>query len=199
MKLRFWHRVAAIVGGPLLGLSLPLVACAQADLMGLQTGDLQIQTDATDYHITTGDFTMPHHILAQRPGMQITGDHASGNGKKRLFIIEGHVVVHQDAHPAPNPGGHAQAASTLTTNRLSVDLAAKVYTADGQVHFTQGLRTVTADHGVLHDATHDLHLTGHVQILDAGQSVAADTVDYNTRTEDITAHDNVRITVPVQR
>jgi lipopolysaccharide assembly outer membrane protein LptD (OstA) len=170
---------------------------AQQSIMGVQTGDLQIHTDSTDYNINSGDFSMPHHVSATRPGMTIDGDRAHGNGKRRIVYIEGHVVVHQSAG-APMPGGRASEPSTLTTDRLTVEMGARIYTADGNVHFTQGLRTVVADHGVLHDATHDLHLTGHVSINDAEQSLSADSVDYNTRTEDVQAHNNVRINVPVQ-
>jgi lipopolysaccharide assembly outer membrane protein LptD (OstA) len=171
---------------------------AQQSIMGVQTGDLRIQTDSTDYNINSGDFTMPHHVSATRPGMTIDGDRAHGNGKRRIVYIEGHVVVHQSAG-SPMPGGRASEPSTLTTNRLTVEMGTRIYTAEGNVHFTQGMRNVTADRGVMHDATHDLNLTGHVAINDADQSLSADSVDYNTRTEDVQAHNNVRINVPVQQ
>ena len=189
---------------PLLGVFIvcvQTVALAQEGVMGVQTGDLRIHTDSTDYNINTGDFTMPHHISANRPGTQIDGDHAHGNGKHRIVVIQGHVVVHQDGS-GPNGGlpgsGHSGEPSTLTADILTVELTTKIYTAEGHVHFVQGLRTVTADHGVLRDLSHDLHLTGNVQINDADQALSADSVDYNTHTEEVHARDNVRITVPVQ-
>ena len=186
-----------------LALSMCMPAVAFADdgsAMGVQTGDLRIHTDSTDYNINTGDFTMPHHVSANRPGTQIDGDRAHGNGKRKIVVVEGHVVVHQQAGSQGIAGsGRSSEPSTLICDRLTVELASKTYTADGHVHFDQGLRNVTADRGVLHDVTHDLHLTGNVQINDADQSLSADSVDYNTRTEDVHAHDNVRITVPVQQ
>lgn len=175
-------------------------AFADGGAMGVQTGDLRIHTDSTDYNINTGDFTMPHHVSATRPGTQIDGDRAHGNGKRKIVVIQGHVVVHQDGNGPGLPGtGRSGEPSTLTADSLTVELATKTYTAQGHVHFTQGTRTVVADRGLLHDLSHDLHLSGNVQINDGDQALAADSVDYNTRTEDIHAHDNVRITVPAQQ
>lgn len=174
--------------------SLRSPVAAQQSIMGVQTGDLRIQTESTDYQINTGDFTMPHHLSATRPGMTIDGDRARGNGKRRIVQVDGHVVVHQSAESS----GSGEP-STLTADRLILELGPRVYTAEGNLHFSQGTRTVTADRGVLHEGTHVLQLSGHVEIHDGDQSIAADAVDYNTQSEDVKAHENVRILVPARQ
>jgi lipopolysaccharide assembly outer membrane protein LptD (OstA) len=172
-----------------------------AGMMGMESGDLRIQTDSTDYNIGTGDFTMPHHVSATRPGTQIDGDHAFGNGKQKIVHLEGHVAVHSDGQDAGSSplGSHSNNhdPSTLTTDKLTIQLGLKRYAANGHVHFVQGSRNAVADRATLDDATHDLHMMGNVHLEDNGQSLDSDTLDYNTETEEVHANTNVQIIVPI--
>lgn len=192
------RRLAAIAAGAGL---LYATGGLAAGLVGMESGDLRISTDATDYNIATGDFTMPHHVNASRPGTIIDGDRAHGNGKAKTVILEGHVVIHNSGDGGGTisslGASDSREPSVLMTDKLTIELTPKTYTADGHVHFVQGGRVATADRAVLNDHTHDLHLMGNVHLEDTGQSLDAATLDYNTASEHVHANDNVRIVVPL--
>ena len=78
-----------------------------------------------------------------------------------------------------------------------MDLQPKIYTAKGHVHFVQGKRVANAEHAVLNDITHDLYLTGNVHLEDKGQTLEAQSLHYNTQTQQVNAKQDVQIIVPL--
>jgi lipopolysaccharide assembly outer membrane protein LptD (OstA) len=158
----------------------------------LTNGQFSVETDETNYNLTNGDFDMPHHVHFTRPGTDVTGDRAHGNTRANTITITGHVVLHQTG-AVNSLGAGAQKVtseepSTLTTDELFVDGKAKTYTANGNVHWSQGNKRLSADHGVLNEVTHLLNLQGNVHIEQDQQSMDADRVDYDTDTEQGTAY-----------
>jgi len=189
------------------GILLAAPMRAAAEVAELASGDLRISTASTDYDIASGVFTMPHHVHADRPGMQIDGDTAHGNTRRRIVVLTGHVILHQDggAHPDALIAPRLESAtpstnsppSTLTAERLSINLATKISIADGHVHFVQGTRTVDAKQATLNEVTHDLFLSGDVTVVDGHQRLAAQRMTYNTKTQQVHATENVEIVVPL--
>src|SRR5665213_1949812 len=169
---------------------------------GLSTPDYRIETSETHWNFNTGDFTMPHRVRFFRPGTDAVGDKANGNSKQGTATLIGSVVVH-DSGNATEAGDAAYRGSgpaTLTCDKLDIDSKAKLYTATGNVHFSQGARTGTADHGVLNRATGMLHLDGSVHLSDNGSTLSADSVDYNINTKDADVHGNpAAMTQPANR
>lgn len=158
----------------------------------LTNGQFTVETDETNYNLTNGDFDMPHHVHFTRPGTDVTGDRAHGNTRGNTITITGHVTLHQTG-AVNSLGAGAQKVtteepSTLTTDELQVDGKAKTYTAVGNVHWAQGNKRLSADHGVLNEVTHLLNLQGNVHIEQDQQSMDADHVDYNTESEQGTAY-----------
>ncbi|HXP92578.1 MAG TPA: L-threonylcarbamoyladenylate synthase [Candidatus Binatia bacterium] len=154
----------------------------------LTNGQFSVETDETNYNLNNGDFEMPHHVHFTRPGTDVTGDRAHGNTRNDTITITGHVVLHQTG-AVNSLGAGAQKVtseepSTLMTDELQVDGKAKTYTAIGNVHWAQGNKKLSADHGVLNELTHQLNLQGNVHIEQNQQSMDADRVDYDTETED---------------
>jgi lipopolysaccharide export system protein LptA len=136
------------------------------------------------YNFTSGEYRFPERFNASRSGTDITADTATGNSKKKVMHATGHVIVHQNA-PLKSGGDVSkvtQEPSTLTCDKLDADGNAKTYVATGNVHFTQANREGTSDTGTLNDATHMLHMEGHVHLRDKDQLLDADVVDYNTET-----------------
>ena len=171
------------------------VAAAQAPLpqpnSGFSNGDFTVETDQTNYNLKTGEFTMPHHVKFTRPGTDVTGDRAVGNSQKDVITITGNVVLHQTGplnELGPSTTHLGTEPSTLTTDSLAIDGKKKVYVATGNVVYTQADKKVTADHGTLDQINHTLDLNGNVHISQGDQSMAAETVHYNTLTEDVEAH-----------
>jgi lipopolysaccharide assembly outer membrane protein LptD (OstA) len=157
-----------------------------------------IQTDKFNYNLNTGDFTIPGRFTATRQGTDVTADRATGNSKSKIMHAEGHVVVHQNEPPAGKPNDLTGRPSTLTCDKLDVDGTKKLYTATGDMHFTQeGGREATSDNAVLDDASHHLHMEGHVRVRDGDQTVEADVLDYDTQTGQLDGNGNVTITAPV--
>jgi lipopolysaccharide export system protein LptA len=157
---------------------------------GLQTQDYRIETDETHWNFNTGDFTMPHRVKFFRPGTDAVADKATGNSKKGTAILTGSVVVH-DSGNAPEAGTESYSGNgpaTLTCDQLSIDSKQKVYIADGHVHFTQGTRSGTADHGTLNRGAGTLELTGNVKLTDADQTLTATDLIYNLNTKDVDVH-----------
>jgi lipopolysaccharide export system protein LptA len=96
-----------------------------------------------------------------------------------------------DSGGAPEAKGASEYSSsgpsTITCDQLTLDSKTKTYDAQGNVHFTQGNRTATAQRGVLNQTAHSLHLEGNVVLTEGGSSMKADVVDYNLQTKDVVA------------
>ncbi len=201
---------------PFLRALLPLglaLACGAGALAATQqrsnspTGTLstpayKIETDETQANFNTGDFTMPHKVRFYRPGTDATGDRAQGNSKRGTVSLFGNVVVH-DSGNAGEAGDAAYKGSgpaTLTADQLDVDSKARVYTATGHFHFTQGTRSGTAEKATLDRSAGTLHLEGGVRLSDNGQNMSGDIVDYNLNTKEVHAFGKpIEMTQPVQQ
>jgi lipopolysaccharide assembly outer membrane protein LptD (OstA) len=163
---------------------------AAAPAGGLQTPDYRIETDETHWNFNSGDFTMPHRVRFYRPGTDAVGDKASGNSKQGTVTLVGSVVVH-DSGNATEAGDASYSGSgpaTLTCDELQVDSKARLYTAIGHVHFSQGSRSGTSDRAILNRGNGSLHLEGGVHLTDNGSTVSANSVDYNLNTKDAEVH-----------
>ncbi|HZO93933.1 MAG TPA: LptA/OstA family protein [Candidatus Baltobacteraceae bacterium] len=155
---------------------------------GLQTPDYRIETSETHWNFNTGEFSMPHRVKFYRPGTDATGDRATGNSKNGTATLYGHVVVHDSGNTATSVGSGAYSGSgpaTLTCDQLDVDSKAKLYTATGHVHFSQGTRSGSASKAILNRANGTLHLEGDVHLSDSGSTLIASSVDYNLNTKDV--------------
>ena len=194
---RFWNLLLP------LGLALTCGATAlaaapssNAGSSGLQTANYRIDTTETQANLDTGDFTMPHKVRFFRPGTDAVGDRASGNTKRGTVSLFGNVVVH-DSGNATEAGSAAaykgSGPATLTCDQLDVDSKARVYTATGHFHFTQGARTGNAERAVLDRGAGTLHLEGNVHLTDNGSTISADIVDYNLNTKYVQTHGNPTI------
>jgi lipopolysaccharide assembly outer membrane protein LptD (OstA) len=157
---------------------------------GLQTAAYRIETDETKANFNTGDFTMPHKVRFFRPGTDAIGDRAQGNSKRGTVSLFGNVVVHDsgNASEASDAAYKGSGPATLTCDQLDVDSKARVYTATGHFHFTQGSRTGSADRAALDRNAGTLHLEGNVHLSDNGSTISANVVDYNLNTKDVQTH-----------
>ena len=183
-----------------LNLTLPLglaLACGATALAaptpsapGLQTAAYRIETDETKANFNTGDFTMPHRVRFFRPGTDAIGDRAQGNSKRGTVSLFGNVVVHDsgNASEASDAAYKGSGPATLTCDQLDVDSKARVYTATGNFHFTQGTRTGSANRALLDRNAGTLHLEGNVHLSDNGSTISANVVDYNLNTKDVQTH-----------
>jgi lipopolysaccharide export system protein LptA len=178
-----------------LGLALAFGATASAapparSMQGLQTAAYRIETDETQANFNTGDFTMPHKVRFYRPGTDAIGDRAQGNSKRGTVSLFGNVVVHDsgNASEASDAAYKGSGPATLTCDQLDVDSKARVYTAIGHFHFTQGTRTGSADRAALDRNAGTLHLEGNVHLSDNGSTISANIVDYNLNTKDVQTH-----------
>ena len=113
---------------------------------------------------------------------------------------EGHGVVHQtQATGAAKANDLTDRPSTLTCDKLDVNGTRQLYTAAGNMHFTQeGGREATSDTAVLDDAAHHLHMEGRVHVKNGDQTVDANVLDYDTQTGELDGNGNVTITTPVE-
>lgn len=183
-----------------LALALPFAALAQSAGSNIAGFD-KIHTDKINFNINNGDFTIPDAFSATRQGTDITADRATGNSKSKMLHAVGHVVVRQNA-PLADRGRATdltQRPSTLTTDTLDVDGTRKLYTATGNMHFTQeGGRDATSDRATLNDGTHKLHMEGHVHVKNGEQTISSDVLDYDTLTGQLDGNGNVTITSPVE-
>jgi lipopolysaccharide assembly outer membrane protein LptD (OstA) len=157
---------------------------------GLQTAAYRIETDETKANFNTGDFTMPHRVRFFRPGTDAIGDRAQGNSKRGTVSLFGNVVVHDsgNASEASDAAYKGSGPATLTCDQLDVDSKARVYTAIGHFHFTQGARTGSAERATLDRTAGTLHLEGNVHLSDSGSTISANIVDYNLNTKDVQTH-----------
>ncbi len=190
-----------------------LAAVAGSALAAPQTGDAanstlnnfagfdSIKTAQFHYNFNNGNFNFPVHFFATREGTDIAADQGSGNSERKMLHATGHVIVHQNQ--AVGGGGKAstftQKPSTLTCDTLDVDGNRKLYTATGNMRFTQeGGKEATSDRAVLDDANHHLHMEGHVRVRDGERSMQAEVLDYDTLTGELNGNGNVTITAPVE-
>ena len=160
-----------------------------------------IKTARFSYNIINGNFEFPGHFDATRGGTNITADRATGNSQRKQMRAEGHVVVHQNQalQGSAKTVDLTQRPSTLTCDLLDVDGNRKMYTATGNMHFMQeGGREASADHAVLDDANHHLHLEGHAHVRNGAQTIDSDVLDYDTVTGQLEGNGNVTITAPVE-
>lgn len=156
-----------VVRGFLALLSVALIAAAPPrPAAGFNFSDWQVTTGELDWNYQTGAFTTPGHVQLSRPGSQIQAGRASGNTKTKQALLTGNVWLHDQNGVLTNFSGGAGGPkpATLTCDSLQIDGVAKVYTATGHVHFTQGGSSVTADRAIMNGFTHDLHLYGNVQL-----------------------------------
>ncbi len=142
-------------------------APAQSSVAGLTFGDWNFSSDSLDANWTSGDFNAPTHVHLDRPGNTVDADRAVGNFKQKFATFYGHVVLHDASGAFSSLAGGRKGGqpSTLLCDQLQVDSASKLYTATGSVHFTQGASALSADRAVLNQATHELHLSGHVHVI----------------------------------
>jgi lipopolysaccharide export system protein LptA len=157
---------------------------------GMEMNGYQIETDQTNWNMTSGDFTMPHEVKVTRPGTDGRGDHAKGNTKLGTATLIGNVVVHDNgnAPEAKDAGTDYQGPSTITCDELTIDSKNKSYDAQGNVRFVQGNRVGTAERGVLNQLKHTLHLEGNVVLAEGDSTMKAAVVDYNLQTRDVIAN-----------
>ena len=131
---------------------------------------------------------MPHKVRFSRPGTErAVADRAEGNDKRGSVTLIGNVVVHDSGGQAVLPGAAPSGGgtTTLTTDRLEIDSKAKLYTAIGNVHFSQGERTGSAQRGSLDRTANVLRLEGAVSLNDATSALSANTVVYNLGSKDV--------------
>ena len=133
---------------------------------GFSFSDWQVATGQLDANWASGNFTTPGHIVLTRPGSSIEADHASGNFKTHQATLNGNVVLHDSNGVLTGFAGQgaSRVPSTLTCDNLDIDGTTKTYVATGNVHFTQGGRSVRAGRAVMNGITHDIHLYDHVQL-----------------------------------
>jgi lipopolysaccharide export system protein LptA len=146
-----------------------------------------VQTTQIHYNQNSGDFTMPDKAKFSRPGTEANGDRAQGNTKRGTLTLSGNVTVH-DSGSAPEVGEQAYGGNgpaNLSCNTLDVDAKSKIYTADGNVHFSQGSRTGAAEHGTLDRGSSKLRLERNVKLTDGDSSMTANSVDYNLTSKDV--------------
>jgi lipopolysaccharide export system protein LptA len=165
-------------------------AAAPSASSGMEMNGYQIETDQTNWNMTSGDFTMPHEVKVTRTGTDARGDHAKGNTKLGTATLIGSVVVHDNgnAPEAKEAGSDYQGPSTITCDELTIDSKNKSYDAHGNVRFVQGNRVATADRGVLNQLKHTLHLEGNVVLAEGEGTMKAGVVDYNLQTRDVVAN-----------
>ena len=178
------------------------LAAAPSASSALQTPAYRIETDETQANFNTGDFTMPHRVRFYRPGTDAVGDRAQGNSKRGNVSLFGNVVVH-DSGNASEAGDAAYKGSgpaTLTCDQLDVDSKARVYTATGHFHFTQGTRNGSADKATLDRNAGMLHLEGNVHVSDNGENMSGSIIDYNLNTKEVHAYGKpIEMTQPAQQ
>ncbi len=162
-----------------------------------------VETAQLHYNQNSGDFTMPGKAKFSRPGTDATGDRAQGNTKRGTLTLSGNVTVH-DSGSAPEVGEAAYGGNgpaNLTCDTFDVDAKSKVYIADGNVHFSQGARTGSAEHGSLDRGSSKLRLERNVKLTDGDSRMTASSVDYNLTTKDVVVHGGpiiIRQPVPSQ-
>lgn len=168
----------------------------------VDTGEVTFSTPGTFImNNKSGDFTVPQDFTIARPGSDARADRATGNFKKKIAYLTGNVVLHQ-RQPITNRGQNVKEATkkpmTITCNELTVDWAAKTYTAVGRVHVVQDGDTVDADRAVLNDVTNEITLQGNVRMHQGPSKTAqAPRVEYDSQTKDYQATGGAIAVFPV--
>jgi lipopolysaccharide assembly outer membrane protein LptD (OstA) len=160
-----------------------------------------VHASSIDANFKSGDFSTPAKVVMTRVGGDVSADRANGNYKKQVLYLNGHVVMHDSQGTGINsleggaPSGPSSP-STLTADQAQIDGAAKVYKANGSVHYVQADTVVDASNGTLNDATHSLLLEGAVHIVQGARSMTAQRVLYNTLTGTAHAEGDVTMQFP---
>jgi lipopolysaccharide assembly outer membrane protein LptD (OstA) len=167
----------------------PAPAPSATTSSAMEMNGYQIETDQTNWNLSSGDFTMPHEVKVTRPGTDARGDKAKGNTKLGTATLVGNVIVHDNggAPEAKDAGADYQGPATITCDELTLDSKNKSYDARGNVRFVQGNRIGTAERGVLNQTKHTLHMEGNVVLAEGQTSMKAGVVDYNLQTRDVIA------------
>ena len=134
---------------------------------GFSFQDWHVQTNQLDTNWQTGTFDVPVHITLTRPGSDISADRANGNFKAHQATLTGHVVLHDTNGVLTNFAGEAggtHAPATLTCDTLNIQGATRTYVATGNVYFKQGGSEVRAQRAVMDGVSHEIHLSGGVQL-----------------------------------
>ncbi|MBV8579384.1 MAG: LPS export ABC transporter periplasmic protein LptC [Candidatus Eremiobacteraeota bacterium] len=172
--------LAAVVAALAAASPAPVPSSTPSSIM--QTPYWRVETTAINQK-GNGDFTMPEKVTFARPGSDGTSDRAEGNSQRGTVSLIGNVVIHDNgsAEEAQEDPEYAKGGpSTLTCDRLDVDAKARVYTAIGNVKYTQGDRSMTSDHATLDRQLHKILLSGHVYAANGDAHMRADSVRYDT-------------------
>lgn len=177
-------------------------ASASAAPASFDLGVWTVHASSIDANFKSGDFSTPAKVVMTRNGGDVSADRANGNYKKQTLFLNGHVVMHDSQGNGLNSlagtGAQAQPSSpsTLTADQAQIDGAAKVYKANGNVHYVQADTVVDANRGTLNDAEHNLLLEGSVHIVQGARSMTAQKVLYNTITGGAHAEGDVTMQFP---
>lgn len=174
-------------------------APAKKTAAGTTVGAWTLKTDELQANLKSGKFVAPGHVTMTRAdGSVVEADRADGNFRHKQAKLYGHVSVHD----ASGTFGLRSATAvhhdpaTLTADKVAVDDVARVYDADGSVHYEQGQTSVDAQKAHLNDVTHKLDLTGKVHVVQGQKTLDADSATYNTVTGDGEADGNAMMIFP---
>jgi lipopolysaccharide assembly outer membrane protein LptD (OstA) len=131
------------------------VAIAGAGKSNVAGGFDSLKTATIGSDSSTGDFTIPGSFQATRQGVDISGDRAHGNTRSNKVSVIGDVVVKV-----------LKRSGMLTCDRMEIDGARRLYHAIGNVRYIEPSRDLAADSADMNEATHMLHMKGHVRVTD---------------------------------
>lgn len=159
-----------------------------------------LHTTSLDFNDKTGDFSVPNSLTMTRQGGDVEADRANGNYRTQMVTLYGNVTMHdQTGNFAGMATGSVQkprGPATLTADQVRIDGKARVYTANGHVHYVQQNTTVDADRGMLNDVSHMLYLSGNARVAQGERNVVADHIAYNTVSGQAHAQGNVTMQFP---
>lgn len=161
---------------------------ASAGALLTSQGNYTIETDAENYNLNTGNFTMPHSVKFTRPGTEATADRAEGNTKDGTATLIGNVVIHDNGNAPEAESEKAyrgNGPATLDCDRLEVDSKKKIYTCIGNVKFEQKDEHGQADRAQLDRSSGKLVMTGNVKLEQNGSTLDAQNLDYDLNTKDV--------------
>src|SRR5262249_38060477 len=128
----------------------------------------------------------------------------------RLVVLEGgpEGVLSAEPRPAPRAKAKAKDVGTRTVKSNAFNMAFDAEKGDltaaefrGDVVMPEPGRQAWAEHAVLNDAQGILSLSGNPRVRDEGRGgdLRADAIDIGTRSQNLSARENVRHLVPLQR
>jgi len=164
-----------------------------------KVGEWNMTTDQMEVNLRTGSFTAPHHVsLTRADGSTIDADRATGNYRRKIASLFGHVAMHDVSGKFGLQSASQQQSgpATLTADEVDVNDVSRLYDASGNVHYEQGDSTVDAQTAHLNDVTHRLDLSGKVHVLQGDRTLDAENATYNTLTGEGEADGNVAMTFP---